>query len=629
MLSKFKKYSFGFVLVPILFLVMHAAFVYAQETYFIGEKIMTGPAPLFSLEVLNDGVGVTSIFIEREASTPAPALYRIYHRCSTALWGIAKEIKIADCEDLTCPETITVPKGLDSCDYAVSAMDSSGNEGVKSPTQKPTLISDLGDTATQAVKAEPAEKNPNGLVVVSSKQILYLKTEDADGVQWSVAPKGGISTFLGSAKFDTIKGMWIYEWDTTSLKDGEYVLTPKIISNKGLQYQIISTNVVLKRSATTITPEQQKILDEAKNILIDPTKTTEISKKDLQNTLDSFAQEAQKYLESEEGQTAIKQLMSTDEATQKETIKLLEAETKKIVADVAGNDELFKSFQNSLIIASENSSQSIDAVAKEFGVTLTSEQKTNLEKEVKANLEKLQPMIEQTRDMIKERVETDTSKDTDSDGISDYDETMIYHTNPKKADTDSDGVEDGKEVLMGTDPLKKAATAVMKYENPKTEGFVQDPSFKVEKIKIVAAGKSDATKPEISKKEKIEIAGVALKNSFITLYLFSTPIIVTLKTDANGNWSYTMDKELENGKHEIYVAMTDNKGKIVAKSSPLPFVKEAAAVTVDQTVFTNTETNVAPSLFDRTYLYGIGLLIIAIIGGVLVMSGKKKSFPNE
>lgn len=43
--------------------------------------------------------------------------------------------------------------------------------------------------------------------------------------------------------------------------------------------------------------------------------------------------------------------------------------------------------------------------------------------------------------------------DTDSDGLSDGDEVMIYHTNPLLADTDGDGIPDGVEIQTGTNPL--------------------------------------------------------------------------------------------------------------------------------------------------------------------------------
>lgn len=44
-------------------------------------------------------------------------------------------------------------------------------------------------------------------------------------------------------------------------------------------------------------------------------------------------------------------------------------------------------------------------------------------------------------------------RDTDGDGLSDYDELYIYHTSPYLKDTDSDGYDDKTEVASGNDPL--------------------------------------------------------------------------------------------------------------------------------------------------------------------------------
>lgn len=43
-------------------------------------------------------------------------------------------------------------------------------------------------------------------------------------------------------------------------------------------------------------------------------------------------------------------------------------------------------------------------------------------------------------------------KDTDGDGLTDYDEVALYSTSPYLPDSDSDGITDGKEVKDGTDP---------------------------------------------------------------------------------------------------------------------------------------------------------------------------------
>ncbi len=53
----------------------------------------------------------------------------------------------------------------------------------------------------------------------------------------------------------------------------------------------------------------------------------------------------------------------------------------------------------------------------------------------------------------------DGTGDTDGDGLTDWQEVKVYHTDPHLADTDCDGVGDGDEVQNGTDPL-----------NPDTDG---------------------------------------------------------------------------------------------------------------------------------------------------------------
>jgi hypothetical protein len=44
------------------------------------------------------------------------------------------------------------------------------------------------------------------------------------------------------------------------------------------------------------------------------------------------------------------------------------------------------------------------------------------------------------------------NKDSDNDGLSDYDELYVYYTSPFLEDTDGDGINDAQEIKNGTDP---------------------------------------------------------------------------------------------------------------------------------------------------------------------------------
>jgi hypothetical protein len=181
----------------------------------------------------------------------------------------------------------------------------------------------------------------------------------------------------------------------------------------------------------------------------------------------------------------------------------------------------------------------------------------------------LRSHVERSETLIRERVGDAITRDSDSDDIADYDEISLYKTDPLVADTDNDGFTDSVEILNGYDPINSAAEANIIYESPKEAGLIREDLLTVRAISAMTQnGETNAS---------ALITGTGLPNSFVRLYIFSTPIVVTVKTDTQGNWSYIFDKELEDGEHEVYVGITDNAGKIVAKSNSFAFVKTAEA----------------------------------------------------
>ncbi|MCA9365278.1 hypothetical protein KC723_00100 [Candidatus Kaiserbacteria bacterium] len=262
---------------------------------------------------------------------------------------------------------------------------------------------------------------------------------------------------------------------------------------------------------------------------------------------------------------------------------------------------------------------------------------SDLEILIERTLLDYQEKTKKIEEIIYERSSGDISKDTDGDGISDYDEVKIYGTDPTNPDSDNDGFLDGAEILNGFDPNNNTYEATINFRSPKETGVERSDILSVETISPVKLVKNpelvtkDITEGEseiyedLSNGDTVMFTGRALPNSYVTLYIFSTPVVVTIKTKDDGSWAYTFDKELEDGSHEVYVGITDNTGSIIAKSKPFAFVKEAQAFTpVDADV---AATTIAPSNdsssqtnpFPKALIAGLTLLISGLI---LVMLGQ-------
>jgi hypothetical protein len=214
---------------------------------------------------------------------------------------------------------------------------------------------------------------------------------------------------------------------------------------------------------------------------------------------------------------------------------------------------------------------------------------------------------------------SESATDKDGDGITDYDESFLFGTDPEQPDSDNDGVTDGIEIMRGFNPTNPSTEAVIEYEMPQqTLGLVEGELLKVETVAPVIRNDLNETAPPI----QAEISGKGLPNSFVTLYIFSTPVIVTVRTDQDGSFVYTFEKELEDGEHEVYVAMTDNTGAIVAKSNPFKFVKEAEAFSAidNEEKLLSAETQLATDDSFGLYNVIVGLGLLAL-GLILLMLG--------
>lgn len=234
--------------------------------------------------------------------------------------------------------------------------------------------------------------------------------------------------------------------------------------------------------------------------------------------------------------------------------------------------------------------------------------------------------------------------DADLDGLpDDYERDMGL--DPTTDDTDGDGVSDIDELQEGTDPLGEGElgreldpteeTIVFRrpLEQPQATENV-DEALSVEVASAVPPADDLTASGEAEEPADLVLEGRCDPNTTCVLYVYSyVPMVLTTTTDEAGNWQYDLGDSVIDGDHTVYVAVTDNTGKIVKRSNPLSFfVREARAVTFDDFVKMSAEpveTLSAGTLeeMQRKYLYGalaIVLVALVLITGVIRGVGRKK-----
>ncbi|OGI62410.1 hypothetical protein A2818_02505 [Candidatus Nomurabacteria bacterium RIFCSPHIGHO2_01_FULL_40_12] len=212
-------------------------------------------------------------------------------------------------------------------------------------------------------------------------------------------------------------------------------------------------------------------------------------------------------------------------------------------------------------------------------------------------------------------------KDSNKDGISDYDSVYVYNMSPTALSPvstyEGKTINAAEKILLGFDPTQSEIVEVNK-EQPTESIIASVPTYQVKEVAL-------------TENKAVLLKGQALPNSFITIYIYSTPIMVTVKTDSKGEWQYVLDKELENGDHTVYTASVNNSGNIIAKSPGYLFTKTAEAASLKDLPLAgaSVEAN-KPGLLEGNNLYVIVTVLVLIIVTVLVLIGmtSKKNKEN-
>lgn len=550
--------------------------------------------------------------------------------------------------------TITTTSGSGSGDTSVTSTTVTSNTSSVTTSTTPLSTTTVSATLTPAVSFHFSQSLP-----FSGKVGLGISVSGADHVELAAVPQNALTPlYLGNANFISgSAGEWTYQWDTKNAPNGYYTLVAHIFNHYGsydVRKDVAVRNVTVLSTTTqasSITTTTNGLDSTISSIVHDTvgrvastsvsttqpsTFSTPVADSSDVHTAVTPASETQtvvglKPLEPRaDSGTAQTQTETEADGTrksndefQKEAVlnafKLrFEAVLERYgVAVRAGDESAMKLVKDDI---SADRQQTL-VTLKERGM-LPGQSYEATSAELDSFIAQGLTSIESREKVIKERVGSSVTIDTDKDGIVDYDEVHLYKTNPLSADTDNDGFTDGAEIMSGFDPLSPNKQAVKTFQDPIKSGPLREDILSVVKIETEHATTTGRVEARFS--------GKALPNSFVTLYIFSTPVVVTVRTGDDGSWSYVFDKELEDGSHTVYAGITDNAGRIVAKSEPFSFVKKAEAYS--GVVAGEPEAVVVPQsselMSQNTFLL-ISALSVILLGLALVALGAYFMRPQE
>ncbi len=451
-----------------------------------------------------------------------------------------------------------------------------------------------GYSKSDAVVTVRNASNLKGFVDVN------IEATDANFVEvYAVNTASVNNLFLGLAR-KTSTGIWIFNWDTRQLPNSRYHLFARIGSAKGTYESNKLVVTIQNERVTAPTTSQVQELSAKTEQYESLMPDNIVVRNNFWNvtTATTTADKLNDFIETHKDR--------------------LQEEFQRFAAAVRSGNENALASANTRLIGLEN----------EYRDTIDGEE----------NFDELVAAYNEYIDNAKQRINTDVDKiekimterdaeglfsDTDWDGVTDFDEVYIYKTDPFMADTDGNGVPDGVAILNGLDPRSDGLGAEIVFESPQDVGIIRNDILHVESITAVTPDPESS--PEVTTIAPAIIAGKALPNSYVTIFIFSTPVIVTVKTEADGSWQYRFEKELDNGEHSVYVALTDNSGRIIARSSPFRFIKEAQAYTTIDEALANYDAEETVdndySFFSSSVLYLVMSFAVVTIGLVLLLLG--------
>lgn len=119
----------------------------------------------------------------------------------------------------------------------------------------------------------------------------------------------------------------------------------------------------------------------------------------------------------------------------------------------------------------------------------------------------------------------------------------------------------------------------------------------------------------------IVLSGKTIPNGIVTLTIHSTPKTATVTADANGDWTYTVDRNsLEPGNHTVYATVTDPTTKQTSAQSTLLSFK----LTADKRSAATVAQVAAAKKSSKGRVIAVGALLVILAAGVGYLIWRRK-----
>jgi hypothetical protein len=445
---------------------------------------------------------------------------------------------------------------------------------------------------------------------VSEYVPVVITTDTARSVELYRQPLHSFAPFFVGKAQRGEGGKWNFVWNTRETPNGDYLVFARVTTEYGSADSAKTRVQVQNATLGAFTDDQIQAIDTltgASESLIQPT-ATQASESVMPNVVyiepaEVFAAGIETYDDETRGAltTLLREFRMRLDTEINILAGALRAEDTTLIEDTRASIEVLKNEILERLPESEDKEAVLNRVGEYLDMIT----------------EELDALTVRNTALLKERIGDAVLMDSDKDGISDYDELHLYQTNPFTADTDGDGFIDSVEITQGFNPHDVRSEALIAYESPQETGVIREDLLEVQSVSTLIFERN-----EDESEVQALFSGRGLPNSFVTLYIYSTPIVVTVKTDTDGNWNYILDKDLEDGEHEVYIGITDNAGRLVAKSSPLPFVRTAEAYTsAGLNMLPTTDAESTPAFISTNALLLAGSLLVVVLGLALLLIG--------